>query len=694
MSRKTVPFGARNPWGNAPHPMGNEGNGILRIFNPNPMQYGTVDKSGQSDLRRSLQQITQHIPEQAALGYNALHLLPVHRPGNVDMYRVNQDNGINSDHARSSFYAAHDPGEFNPGLGTIKDLQRLTQTAREYGMVPMFDLVLHHVSADSYFAPTEQNPNPILTSRRDGSKIQTSCWFTRRDKEWDDVINFNYEGLHIEGQDAALDALINEQIEHGSYNNIQHQNRTYFYNPDLHNGYGGYQTHDIRKEIFRHLWQPVLETYVQEWGFMGVRLDANAHIDPQMLDMVNDEVNQLCQQTYGVPAPRFGETLIGHGGDQAAFDRRDTEHTHTANAVRWWHFSREDRRNIGLHHSARGNAQLWAGMVFLDKHNNERPDADRGGSIGYIGNHDLHTLFMGAVHDWVYESYFDESERYWYDQPHQYWESQFHEDQFAEMVGGPEHGEENYPGDDAIRSQIVMQHHTTGDILDAVDRGDPETLAALEYFMLQRTFSIAALSDGGISVLAGGERGTTNPAAVYVRAGDRDGEPIYPLEGNWQNGWNGPVDLRDSFLQLNTMLGNLPRTNYGLWTDMYVLDNKPDMFIAVRHNGQPDPSNFFSGETDIIIGNLNRHQEMTLTRQDLEAIANLAAQRAGNNNPGSAYWNVMDTVSDGFVHVMGNITIDKGIAPNCLDYTDMSIGAGQQKGSLAIVAAPPRSITQ
>ncbi len=150
------------------------GNGILLCYNMFPRQF------------KDLQEMRTYLSKVKEMGFNAVWLNPIQVPGGPDpahpsskepMRKRDKNNGVRvGNEVSSSLYAMHEPDKIDPRyLGTESNqavaIRAFTDEARRLGLVPMFDLVLNHVAADSPICKArpdwfEKEPHPDFKDAR------------------------------------------------------------------------------------------------------------------------------------------------------------------------------------------------------------------------------------------------------------------------------------------------------------------------------------------------------------------------------------------------------------------------------------------------------------------------------------------------------------------------------------------------
>ncbi|MBI5447886.1 MAG: hypothetical protein HY939_04075 [Gammaproteobacteria bacterium] len=153
------------------HPL--ETNGILILYNMFPYQYTDI-----TAMTRDLQRV-------AALGFNAVWWQSMAKTGECAIEMFDRKTGVfcNTPVSGSLYGISEhhrlDP-RFAPASSNVVELMRhLTREAKKHGLVPLFDLVLNHVAADS----------PLCEQHRE--------WFLPIDPLYPDVRPFNYENQAI-----------------------------------------------------------------------------------------------------------------------------------------------------------------------------------------------------------------------------------------------------------------------------------------------------------------------------------------------------------------------------------------------------------------------------------------------------------------------------------------------------------------
>jgi alpha-amylase len=131
--------------------LGLPANGILRIYNQFPRCY------------RDINEMASQLPSIAAMGFNVVWINPIQETGK-EKHPLKQDplgKGENAYAYSGSLYATRDTEKIDDAFSTNKPgnqknnrhdmeaLKNYTQTAKNCGLTPIFDLVLNQVAIDA-----------------------------------------------------------------------------------------------------------------------------------------------------------------------------------------------------------------------------------------------------------------------------------------------------------------------------------------------------------------------------------------------------------------------------------------------------------------------------------------------------------------------------------------------------------------
>ena len=233
-------------------------------------------------------EMTGYLQQIKNMGFNVVWVNPFFKTSETPhVWRVDECKGESVIHAKRSLYAMSDPSLIyndtvepssgNPSIANTtlaNQVKAYTQTAKAVGLIPIFDLVLNHVSLDSPLVKGE-------FSHFKDQDIDTKTWF-RPDARWDDVKAFNYDD------------------------------------------------ETIRNQIFEHLWKPFITKTIRDLGFAGVRVDYGTAVNQVILTKCVELIKTL------TPLPIiFGECLVPTPAilDKDISQSKETGFTHLTNAA-------------------------------------------------------------------------------------------------------------------------------------------------------------------------------------------------------------------------------------------------------------------------------------------------------------------------------------------------------------------------
>ena len=327
--------------------LGMPSNGILRLYDQFPRCY------------RDINEMTEQLPEIAAMGFNAVWINPIQETGKLKHPLGRQDPlglGENTPGYSGSLYAIKDIEKFDNDFSTdktnnsknnakdISAIQCFTREAKNLGLTPIFDLVLNHVALDAEIYK------------------QNKSWFIHPSVHFGPFCcDFNY-------RDATLRRAI----------------------IDFH-----------KKEILK---------YIASYGFMGVRVDAAKHLEREVQQEIYDYIEQLCSEHYKVRLIIFVEVIPGKGKLENVIKRmQGMGITHVMNSLFKERFTVDFRRvDIADGRSywekgRLGGKDALYGLRLLreiaTENKNNKPGMLLGGTIGFSGSHDELSLYDVALND-------------------------------------------------------------------------------------------------------------------------------------------------------------------------------------------------------------------------------------------------------------------------------------------------------
>ncbi|HAT1977934.1 alpha-amylase [Legionella pneumophila serogroup 1] len=602
-----------------------DGNGILRCYNMFPTQFGSIEE------------MIDYLPQLQAMGFNAVWINPVQTAGDVQgLFKRDKTIGVRAyNEVTRSLYAMTDcdlispyfnplPPNVDPKLKKQLDMdvmQKFTSEARNNGLVPMFDLVLNHVAADSRHR--KEHPE----------------WFQKDvHPDFKDAIAFDYS-----------DPQIRDEI-------IEQFWKPYIYKYMIDYGFEGvridavgYLNPELRKQIYAYIYD-LAEQFNKP---KPVILDELLFSGSQKLTDVVD----------GLLLPEKGPTHITRG---TYYAQRDSY-----GGLPGWCKEEEGvkaqvvflDKQKKLHPHAKGGCIAFSGnhdhnslaMTILEEMAEHR-----------LANH--HTLH-GAQEKFKHERSYDYDEalesvlRY-----------SFVKDIQNEILNGNESTIKEV--ETRMREKIAfcaltssggwyaLSGDETGDLLAKpvfrrvhaldqtyyaqrthiiFDKKYPDNKVAMEVLTEMAIENIQKEKAGSIyNSLQHDKQSQERLLVPYletlqnqINCGDTvvckafqeklaqknitigfTEENYNPAPRTPQNGWNGQHDMKKFMFEINSILSSLPSSNMGFWSEVIPIQSKPGLLAVVRKNGLG-----LSSETDIAIVNMDPSQKVELTRDDIHQLA-------------------------------------------------------------------------
>lgn len=224
-----------------------------------------------------------------ALGFEQVWINPIFTPCQTNPI-PNMSDRIHSPYAMqnetiSSRYAATDD--------VVKEY---TKTARDLGLMPIFDLVAKHVAIDHRFVTGDSE---LMEKHR----IDTRKWFKRH----------NNGHLMLHNMDEHYNPLTdNPWADVASFN---------------------YDDPQIMEEIITYFWKPFLRYNIVDLGFRGIRIDAPGLMPPHVIPRLIQLAKQYCHECQEDNPIIIAET-VGRGSMDSFLTLKDTA-THTMNSSFW-----------------------------------------------------------------------------------------------------------------------------------------------------------------------------------------------------------------------------------------------------------------------------------------------------------------------------------------------------------------------
>ena len=250
----------------------------LRLYNQYPGSY------------LSFEHMVEDLPRIAAMGFKQVWVNPFYETCKVNKFMP---------HKIDCPYAMKDHTKLNSEYGAdFDDVAEYTKTARELGLVPIFDLVANHVAIDHPFVEGDK----LLAKKG----IDTKRWFQRHS-------NGN---LRIKGYDENHKRLPESR------------------NPWTDVAQFDYSNENIRNEIFENFWKPFIDQNIVKLGFMGARIDAPGRIPHVVHEQLITYLKEKCHERFKADPYIVAET-VGSGNPEADKDAIMGVATHTMNSAFW-----------------------------------------------------------------------------------------------------------------------------------------------------------------------------------------------------------------------------------------------------------------------------------------------------------------------------------------------------------------------
>ncbi len=358
------------------NPLASEGNGVLRCYSLNPRNF-----KDDSAKRSAIDVMTAELPRIAELGFNAVMVNPLVSLSNIgkppaDQFHSGAPLPEHTEHSprRGSLYAMRDPALINeewaaPNQTDEKDKQQalrqsireFTRTARDNGLVPMYDIAFSHLAMDSPQVTEETMP----VYDNDGNvkeTINTSGWFGR------------YNGGRLQGKPVM------PGVDHDGI--VRTEEKLVWSDVAIFN----YDDDTTRREIIEYLWEPYIDRLV-DLGFTGLRVDSIAQQRRDVLDPVLAYFKKKVHEVWGIPEDEviiLGETL---GAPVEHYHK--TEHmTHAYSSAFWHDTGPLAKSRWECHHcDPHDTSHAWLPNQIASLRGVVRQDRP-GGAIGYPGSWD------------------------------------------------------------------------------------------------------------------------------------------------------------------------------------------------------------------------------------------------------------------------------------------------------------------
>lgn len=652
-------------------------NGILRCYNMFPTQF------------QNIEEMISYLPELRKMGFNAVWINPIQTAGDVkDLFKRDKTNGVRAfNEVTRSLYAMTDNEIISPYFSSAssemsleekkgfdeKIMKRFTDEARNCGLVPMFDLVLNHVSADSRHR--KEHPH----------------WF--HDKvhpDFKDAIAFDYSKPEIR----------NEIIDQFWKPYIFKYMKTYGFE-GVRVDAVGYLEPELRKKIYSYIYE-LADTYNKP--------------KPVILDelLFNDKNKKLTDVVDNLLLPDHGPTHITRGTyyahrdeygglpgwskeeegikAQAVFLNRDKKphpdkhggciafsgnHDHNSLAMTILEEMAEQRiKNHPLHHAHQkyqqesGEYDEAVSSVFLYSFVRDIQDevlSNNKNTIAEIERRMREKIVICALTSsagWyalsgdetgdllakpvfrhahaVDQTYYAQRNHRFFNPEHTHFKETM--DVLTQMA--IENINQENPGivfrelshDQESQKRLLVPYLET--LKNQINCGDKVVCAEFQKRLTEKNITIDFT------------------------------EKNYALDPRTtENGWKGRHDMKSFMFEINKILSAMPSTNFHFWSEVIPIQSKSNLVAVVRKNGEG-----LTSETNLVIINLDPKKQETLTQNDIHQIACNFQKRVipeytyyndgkdkhynwNINHPefNLAYQSVMSCIKDQKIHVSDSI---------------------------------------
>jgi tetratricopeptide (TPR) repeat protein len=385
---------------------------------------------------------------------------------------------------------------------------------------------------------------------------------------------------------------------------IYKQHSEWFKHPSAHFGDFccdfDYTNLKFRSPIMAFLKEEIRK-YIVDYGFMGVRIDAAKHLPLDVQKEIYDYINELCLLHHKVKPIIYAEIIAGEKElPQLCHDMQNLGITHVMNSLFQERFTLDYRRvDLEDGHGywekgPTGGKNVLYGLSLLRK---------LGGTIGFPGSHDYSSLYDAAISDQA-RSIIEKEYDYGYPIP-KFWD--IHDAKVLELKKLP------------LEQQIL--------------------------FLKEKLSAIAFTSDAGWYLLSGDEFGHPGRKWVFDFY-----NPCEDGKYSFQNGWGGQFDLRPFINGINQILAMLPVPDPNFWVQHVVLKSKPELMIAIRHNGEG-----FNKTSEVVIINLSNMQ-LELSLEDIVEISKIVSLRPEDTlEKIKAEKSITNAVNEGKIFCLGDI---------------------------------------
>lgn len=657
-----------------------EGNGIIACYDMYPTQF------------HSIKDMINYLPVLKQMGFNALWINPMQMPGNIsNFFKTDKNNGVKiGNEVTRSLYAMSHHLLFNPqfSLGSPEDsietiqrlngeaLQLFTQNARNLGIVPMFDLVLNHVSIDSPLC--EDKPH----------------WFKGVHEDFKDVRGFNYE------DDSIRKEIITEfwqpyikryMIEYG-FDGVRVDAV-------------GYVHPEVRREIYAYI-----HSLAAEYG----------KPKPVILDEALFSKRPLADEVNYLKLPDIGPTHITTEAYNVEFDLASTdlpyevtlEEQLKASVVfqqkdgTWRENTKGGCINFCGNHDYRSLAmtilfQMAKKRLKSDFFYNDLMSSYQELYFKFNSEQKKPHEFKEPLKTTLLYSYADQIKKELEDNKKETiqefkilvleklalsaltgsggWfllsgdetcditaKTVFQRNGAVDKSYYPQREHRIFSEKPAIAHKILEKMAEENFLIEnSENKWMQELYRSLSSFPeMQKRLLVSHIDNIKHQINAGIGHVQERFAKHLVLEGlsiEFTSQDFLARPRTHENGWLGLQNNFAFIRQLNALLKNLPASLPGFSSELVRLLEKPHLIIVVRKNG-----NELNAPIDIIVVNLDQEKRETLTKGDIQLIAkNYCNQYVSKNNPGvcdssreKLYSHVLKSVTNNRIHTDTSIKVD------------------------------------
>lgn len=616
------------------------GNGILVCYNMFPAQY------------QNISEMKKHIEMLSKMGINALWINPIQELGDIEgFYQPDKNTGVYNE-VTHSLYAMKDPQSLTPYLGDVTEvaLKELTETARAYGMVPMFDCVLNHVSIDSQVC--QLHPH----------------WFQGRDPDFPDVMKFNYPVSKDEIIENLWKPYIRKYMAVYGFDGVridaahlipkEVRSEIYRYVRELSEELGKPKPVIFEEMLFEHPYDDLLKALNPKEGPTHVTSSAyyaQREWHGGMPDWTKSEeqlkAKLVFQDEDGNPRENAKGGCVNFSGN----------HDNVSLAMKiLYEMARDQMLSLNDPHFSSENFEYLFIYSYIKDIENQIKSGNSS-IIAEVVRRMKEKIVMTAL----------TSSGGWY---------LLSGDEFGDLLPKSVFKRKNsqvshfYPH--RIHELLLNEDNAINSVLKELGKWELMREKGNDYKKivyqklsynpdLQQRLLIPYIENVKCLINAGDFKVCHLFKSHLKKQGIITGFKAhnYKLqERSYTNGWLGNHDLHEFITKVNLQLTQLPNSRIGFWSELVRLPDRPDCAIVIRKNGFG-----LDSETDIVLVNCsNESDNLVLTLNDIHHIACEFQKRIipeekryiGNPDFDAAYRCIMECVPKQRIHADPTITLD------------------------------------